>query len=150
MYVWPTRIVEEGSRGEALSRSVCHSRLAVSRALLQPAFTNASSWEDIYRWTRIHGIVRYLPTWKKELVHQTRNNNNRSGGRTWMESAGIEPSFLRASFRSALPLIVGSLYSPSAATKIVTFYIDHKEKCEWQIGKLRHSHDLLDGNGPLI
>jgi hypothetical protein len=67
-----------------------------------------------------------------------------------MESAGIEPSFLRASFRSALPLIVGSLYSPSAATKIVTFYIDHKENCEWQIGKLRHSHDLLDRNVPLI
>jgi hypothetical protein len=47
-----------------------------------------------------------------------------------MQSASIEPSFLRAAFRSALPFIVGSLYSPSAATKIVTFYIDHKEKYE--------------------
>ncbi len=37
-----------------------------------------------------------------------------------MESTGMEPSFLKASFKSALLLIVGSLYSPSAATKIVT------------------------------
>jgi hypothetical protein len=37
-----------------------------------------------------------------------------------MESTGMEPSFLKASFKSALLLIVGSLYSPSAATRIVT------------------------------
>lgn len=44
------------------------------------------------------------------------------GEQTWMLSTGIEPNFLSASFRSELPLMVGNLNSPSAATKIVTWF----------------------------
>jgi hypothetical protein len=46
--------------------------------------------------------------------------NEKSEHHTWIASTGMEPSFLNASFKSVLLLIVGNLYSPSAATSIVT------------------------------
>jgi hypothetical protein len=52
---------------------------------------------------------------KKEISHDSGNVSVL----TSILLADIEPSFCKASFKSPLPLMVGSLYTPSAATKIV-------------------------------
>lgn len=88
---------------------------------LQMAWVTSDSSADKF-FRLVHSDLRrgYLRRSSRSLNVSFSSWGVQSTSTACIESAGIDPSFCRASFKSAIVLIVGSLCSPSAATRIVT------------------------------